>query len=80
MNTAIQCISSCWELTNYFLKNHYKNDINLSNPIGTKGVLARSYAALLKNIWYGENSVISPWNFKRAIGTFQPMVLKIFML
>jgi ubiquitin carboxyl-terminal hydrolase 4/11/15 len=74
MNTSLQCISNCWELTNYFLKNHYKSDINENNPIGTKGILARAYANLLKNLWYGEKNVFSPWNFKRAIGQFQPMV------
>ncbi len=74
LNTAIQCISNCWELTNYFLKNHYKNDLNITNPIGSKGLLARAYASLLKNMWYGDNPIISPWNFKRAISTFQPMV------
>jgi ubiquitin carboxyl-terminal hydrolase 4/11/15 len=78
MNTSIQCISNCWELTNYFLKNHYKTDINEKNPIGTKGILARAYANMLKNIWYGEKSVYSPWNFKRAIANFQPMVSNYF--
>ena len=28
LNTAIQCLSNCWELTNYFLRNEYKKDIN----------------------------------------------------
>jgi ubiquitin carboxyl-terminal hydrolase 4/11/15 len=79
LNTSLQCISSCWELTNYFLKNHYKKDININNPIGTKGILARAYAHLLKNLWYGEAPVFSPWNFKRAIAAFQPMVIKYFI-
>lgn len=74
MNTSLQCISSCWELTNYFLRDYYKEDINVTNPIGTRGILARAYANLLKNLWYAEKNVFSPWNFKRAIATFQPMV------
>ena len=78
MNTSLQCISSCSELTNYFLTNHFKKDINEKNPIGTKGILARAYANLLKNMWYGEKNVYSPWNFKRAVSTFQPMVNIIF--
>jgi ubiquitin carboxyl-terminal hydrolase 4/11/15 len=75
MNTSLQCISNCWELTNYFLKNHYKKDINTQNPIGCKGILAREFANLLKHMWYGEKNVASPWNFKRAISKFQPMVI-----
>jgi ubiquitin carboxyl-terminal hydrolase 4/11 len=49
MNTSLQCISNCWELTNYFIRNCYKSDLNEKNPIGTGGVLARAYANLLKH-------------------------------
>lgn len=73
MNTALQCISACYELAQYFLSDVYKKDINLDNPIGTQGVLARSYANLLKNLYYGESNAFSPRNFKRAIATFQSM-------
>jgi len=75
MNSSLQCISNCWELTNYFLKNHYLKDINKNNPLGTKGILAKEFANLLKHMWYSDKSVISPWNFKRAISKFQPMVI-----
>jgi ubiquitin C-terminal hydrolase len=73
MNTSLQCVSNCYELTQYFLKDLYKKDINQDNPIGTGGVLAKAYANFLKNVWYGEAGVFSPWNFKRAIATFQSM-------
>ena len=43
MNSSIQCLSNCWEITNYFLKNSHKNDLNINNPIGSKGVLAKSF-------------------------------------
>ena len=75
MNTSLQCISNCFELSQYFLLDHHKKDINLDNPIGCQGVLAKSYANLVKNLWYGEVGVFSPWNFKRAIATFQSMVI-----
>ena len=73
MNTALQCVSNCYELTQYFLNDYYKNHINPDNPIGTGGVLAKAYANFLKNMWYGDSNVFSPWNFKRAIATFQSM-------
>ena len=34
LNTAVQCLSNCWELTNYFLREKYKKDINKKNPLG----------------------------------------------
>jgi len=73
MNTSLQCLSNCYELTEYFLKDLFKKDINKDNPIGTGGDLASSYASLLKNLWYGSSTVYSPWAFKRAIGGFQSM-------
>jgi ubiquitin C-terminal hydrolase len=73
MNTALQCMSNCYELTQYFLQDYFKNHINYDNPIGTGGILAKAYANFLKNVWYGDSSLFSPWNFKRAIATFQSM-------
>lgn len=74
MNTALQCMSHCWELTNYFLKGHYKNHLNIENPIGSHGILAKAYANVLSNLWYGTESSFSPSNFKKAIEGFQTMV------
>lgn len=73
MNTSLQCIANCYELSKYFLSDSYKKDINEDNPIGTQGVLAHSYANLLKNLYYGESSTFVPRNFKKAIATFQSM-------
>jgi ubiquitin carboxyl-terminal hydrolase 4/11/15 len=74
MNTSLQCMSNCFELTQYFLQDYYKKDINTDNPIGTGGILAKAYCTLLKNIWYGDRVVYSPYEFKNAISIFQPMV------
>ena len=73
MNTSLQCISNCYELATYFLNDTYKKDINTNNPLGTQGALARSFANLLKELYYGDNNSFSPRNFKNAIETFQPM-------
>lgn len=56
MNSGLQCMSSIKELTEYFLSNKYKNDLNEDNPIGMKGELAIAYAILIKKMWYGEDS------------------------
>ncbi len=73
MNTSLQCISNCYELAQYFLTDIYLKDINMDNPLGTQGSLAKSFATLLKNIYYGDSSTYSPRNFKKAIGAFQSM-------
>ena len=75
MNTALQCISNCFELTNYFLNNHYKNHLNTTNTIGSNGMLAKSYADLVNNLWYGKSSVFSPNSFKRVLDQLKTSVI-----
>ena len=40
MNSALQCLSNTWPLTRYFLDQHFREEINYDNPLGTKGELA----------------------------------------
>lgn len=71
MNSALQCVSNTFPLTQYFLKGTYREDLNYSNPLGTKGAaLALAYADLLEDMWKGTSSLVSPWNFKKVLGKF----------
>ena len=80
MNTALQCISNCFELSNYFLYNHYKNHVNNSNNFGTHGVIAKSYAELVNNLWYGKESVFSPTTIKRILDELKSNVILFLYL
>ena len=64
MNTALQCLSSYWILTNYFLRDIYKDFINIQNPLGHKGILCKSYAIVLKHLYHDFKNVYVPKNFK----------------
>lgn len=94
MNSALQCMSNTYELTEYFLENRFIEDLNEKNPLGTGtqhssfdfliltlftgrsgGRLAVAYAELLKEMWYGNQTYNSPWNFKKVIGKFASQVL-----
>ena len=35
MNSALQCMSNTYDLTEYFLDNSFVNDLNPKNPLGT---------------------------------------------
>ena len=35
MNSALQCLSNTYELTEYFINNQFVPDLNVLNPIGT---------------------------------------------
>ena len=73
MNTGLQCLSNCPELTKYFIDDYYKKHINRDNPIGSGGKLAEAYGELLKKMWYGSKSSFAPSKFKAAISKFQSM-------
>lgn len=75
MNSGLQCLSHITELTQYFLEDKYINEINKENKLGTKGELSTAYAKLLKNLWMGSDSSVSPTQLKRAIGKYQPMFM-----
>lgn len=68
MNTAVQCLNSCWELTNYFLRKKFEKNINQKNPLGYKGILAKSYSNLIHHLWYGVSNVYDPTIFLQIIG------------
>jgi ubiquitin C-terminal hydrolase len=67
MNTALQCLSNCYEVTLYFLQNKFIESINKDNPLGYKGIIAYHYSRVLKELWYGINKSFSPSQFKKII-------------
>lgn len=72
MNSAIQCLSSVAPLTDFFVTDEYKGDINLKNPLGMQGQIANAYANLLKELWSPLTSVVAPRDFKRVIEKYAP--------
>jgi hypothetical protein len=46
LNSAIQCLSNTTALTEFFLSDAFKADINKSNPLGMKGQLADCYGTV----------------------------------
>lgn len=68
----LQCLAACWPLTSYFLSGRWKDELNPTNPLGSGGRLARSYAALLHELWFSPrgSGAIAPLDVKRAVGGF----------
>ncbi len=51
MNSGISCISQTKLLTDYFLSDKYKEELNPENALATKDCdLAKKYAYLLKYV------------------------------
>ena len=72
MNSSLQCLINTPELTFYFLNENYKHDLNKTNPLGMKGKLATVYGELIKKMWNGNNSSVSPTQFKYILSQFAP--------
>lgn len=70
MNAALQCLTHTSELTTYFLSGVYRWEVNSTNPLGTGGQIARSYAALLNSLAHTNTSSFSPKAFKNCLGRF----------
>ena len=67
MNTALQCLSNCAELRNYFLDGYPEKDVNNFNVLGFKGLIAFSFENFIKRLWLGEESALNISDYKNAI-------------
>jgi ubiquitin carboxyl-terminal hydrolase 4/11/15 len=70
MNSGLQCLSNTWPLTEFFLRDSYQADLNPTNPLGTRGELAKKFANLVKELWLESSPSFSPWEFKRVLSGF----------
>jgi ubiquitin carboxyl-terminal hydrolase 4/11 len=72
MNSALQCLVHCKELTEYFLAQVYKSELNEENPLGNHGYLAKSYGYLVAALFNPAYTkpALPPSEFKKTIGRF----------
>ena len=72
MNSSLQCLSQCYELTSFFLQGMYKpmTDRPDKNILGTEGRLVLAYAKLLNEMWNMSGHSVSPDMFKRILGQY----------
>ena len=67
---CFQCMSNVPALTNYFLEGRWKDELNVSNPLGMHGEIAKSYAELVHDMWSGQKSSTIPRSFKVSVWLF----------
>ena len=51
-------------LTSFFLDGRWKEELNVTNPLGMNGEIAKSYAELIHDMWSGKHSSTIPRSFK----------------
>lgn len=80
MNSALQCLVHIPELADYFSYGCYKNELNLDNPLGYDGKIAKAFGELVEEL-YGRSEgsqasngkAIAPRSFKMNLGFCNPM-------
>ncbi|KAG0647612.1 Ubiquitin-specific-processing protease 12, partial [Hyphodiscus hymeniophilus] len=72
MNSALQCVRSVQELTQYFLSGAASSEINTDNPLGWNGDIAKAYHHLLAEIYNSKGHSVVPRAFKNTIGRHAP--------
>ncbi|KAI5712666.1 ubiquitin carboxyl-terminal hydrolase 15-like [Diaphorina citri] len=72
MNSVLQCMSNCPPITKYFLEDQHLSELNTTNPLGMKGLVAKAFGELIKTMWSGDNNHTAPSNFKIQVSRFAP--------
>ncbi|KAL3852453.1 hypothetical protein ACJMK2_016087 [Sinanodonta woodiana] len=67
MNSVLQCLANTREFRDIFLDSRFKNDLNVSNSLGTGGKLAMSFAILMKVLWSGHHYSYAPSKLKSLV-------------
>ena len=49
------------------MQQTYIREINLTNPLGQQGRIAKNYAKLLYHLWVEDKETFAPAQFKRTL-------------
>lgn len=84
MNCILQCLGATPQLTNFFFPTlnldssnssqvqSYRQHINVSNKLGTKGILTTNFVTLLMNMFNNAGKYFTPSSFKKVVGSLSP--------
>lgn len=68
MNSALQCLANTKFFSEYFVNaKSFQKQMNMKNPMGFQGELAKEFANLMTSMYQG-SSVVFPRTFKATIG------------
>ncbi|CCK69329.1 putative ubiquitin-specific protease UBP12 KNAG_0C02180 [Huiozyma naganishii CBS 8797] len=77
MNSGLQCLVHIPQIRDYFVYNGFEKEINVNNPLGFQGHMARSFHGLIQSL-FGDSiapfpSYVSPTHFKSTLVHFNSM-------
>ncbi|KAG6876190.1 hypothetical protein C0992_000552, partial [Termitomyces sp. T32_za158] len=56
MNATLQCLYATVPFMNFFKHYQWQHSINMVNPLGSKGLVAKTFESLLKDMWTKKES------------------------
>lgn len=73
LNSALQCLLNTPQIADYFMNDLHMKEINITNPLGSKGAVTLSFAHLTKQYWSREDiDEINPKELYGVISHFAP--------
>ncbi|XP_031330548.1 ubiquitin carboxyl-terminal hydrolase 32-like isoform X2 [Photinus pyralis] len=72
MNAALQAVSNTRPLTQYFQRDMQLCELNSTNPLGTRGQVARRYAELCRELWTGSTRSVAPLKLRWCVTKHAP--------
>lgn len=73
MNSALQCLLHVPEIRQYFEHNLHRTELNVDNPLGSGGLIARVFAGLVQQVSERGRGAVTPREFKGTVGRYSPM-------
>ncbi|CAE6456128.1 unnamed protein product [Rhizoctonia solani] len=67
MNSVLQCLSGTVPFTRFFTDRRWHHEVNMVNPLGTRGELANAFYSLLRDMWQGDLPYLTPVPFRKSI-------------
>ncbi|KAJ8916678.1 hypothetical protein NQ315_000323 [Exocentrus adspersus] len=72
MNAALQAVSNTRPLTLYFQRDSQLSELNCTNPLGTKGAVAKRYTELCRELWAGSTRSVAPVRLRYCVTKHAP--------
>lgn len=67
LNSALQCLSSTSELSQYFLERRHVARVGQEPSAEVREEVTRAYADFVHEVWSGEKALVSPQGVRRAL-------------
>eukprot|EP01060_Flectonema_neradi_P014503 TRINITY_DN2114_c3_g1_i2.p1 TRINITY_DN2114_c3_g1~~TRINITY_DN2114_c3_g1_i2.p1 ORF type:complete len:1116 (+),score=161.42 TRINITY_DN2114_c3_g1_i2:104-3451(+) len=71
VNSVTQCLAHTALFKNFCTKGMFREGINKTSPLGTKGQLAQAFGALINRLWDPQYGTVPSTAMWKAIGSFK---------